>query len=86
MDDELPKSIHEALEVPRWREAVFEELKALKKNDTWDLTPLPEGKRSVGSKWVFTIKYHADGSVERYNFDPFLFIAIFLGIWNVIIR
>ncbi|KAE8723356.1 MORC family CW-type zinc finger protein 3 isoform 2 [Hibiscus syriacus] len=48
-------------------EAVFKELKALKKNDTWDLTPLPEGKRSVGSKWVFTIKYHADGSVERYK-------------------
>ncbi|KAE8673438.1 Detected protein of unknown function [Hibiscus syriacus] len=67
MDDELPKSIHEALEVPRWREAVFEELKALKKNDTWDLTPLPEEKRSIGSKWVFTIKYHADGSVERYK-------------------
>ncbi|KAE8700051.1 Pentatricopeptide repeat (PPR) superfamily protein [Hibiscus syriacus] len=67
MDDVLPKSIHEALEVPRWREAVFEELKALKKNDTWDLTPLPEGKQSVGSKWVFTIKYHADGSVERYK-------------------
>lgn len=67
MDDELPKSIHEALEVPRWREAVFEELKALKKNDTWDLTSLPEGKKCVGSKWVFTIKYHADGSVERYK-------------------
>ncbi|KAE8731219.1 Detected protein of unknown function [Hibiscus syriacus] len=67
MDDELPKSIHEALEVPRWREVVFEELKALKKNDTWDLTPLPEGKRSIGSKWVFTIKYHTDGSVERYK-------------------
>ena len=42
-------------------------MKALKKNETWDLTLLPEGKRSVGSKWVFTIKYNVDGSVERYK-------------------
>lgn len=27
---------------------------------------LPEGKRSVGCKWVHTVKYKADGLIERY--------------------
>ena len=28
---------------------------------------LPRGKTTVGCKWVFTIKYNVDGSVERYK-------------------
>ncbi|RVW92035.1 Retrovirus-related Pol polyprotein from transposon RE1 [Vitis vinifera] len=28
---------------------------------------LPVGKRPVGCKWIFTIKYKADGSVERFK-------------------
>ena len=31
------------------------------------LVPLPEGKRKVGCKWVFSIKHKADGSVKRYK-------------------
>ena len=42
-----------------------EEMRALKKNDTWDFVDLPNGKRAVGCKWVFTIKHKADGSLER---------------------
>ena len=44
-----------------------EEMRALKKNDTWDFVDLPNGKRAVGCKWVFTIKHKADGSMERYK-------------------
>ena len=36
------------------------------KNKTWNLEPLPRGKTIVGCKWVFSIKYKADGSIERY--------------------
>lgn len=35
------------------------------KNATWDLCPLPPGKKAVGCKWVFTIKVHLDGSLHR---------------------
>jgi hypothetical protein len=31
------------------------------------LVKLPNGKKVVGCKWVFTIKHKADGSVERYK-------------------
>lgn len=44
-----------------------EEIVALKKNETWEKCELPKGKKTVGRKWVFTIKYHADGSIERYK-------------------
>jgi hypothetical protein len=28
---------------------------------------LPEGKRSVGCRWIYSIKYNADGTVKRYK-------------------
>ena len=59
------RNIHEALKNPKWREAVMEEMKALQKNITWKIIDLPGGKRSVASKWVFTVKYNPDRKVER---------------------
>ena len=43
------------------------EMQALEKNNTWEIVDLPKGKKSVGCKWVFTFKYEADGSLERYK-------------------
>jgi len=42
-------------------------MEALEKNSTWDLVTLPIGKKLVGCKWVYTIKYKVDGSIERYK-------------------
>lgn len=42
-----------------------EELGALISNNTWTFMSLPHGKRPIGCKWVYKIKYNADGSVER---------------------
>ncbi|RVW25708.1 Retrovirus-related Pol polyprotein from transposon TNT 1-94 [Vitis vinifera] len=44
-----------------------DEIDALEKNGTWTITDFPIGKRPVGCKWIFTIKYKADGSVERFK-------------------
>ena len=44
-----------------------EEINALKKNGTWEKSGLPSTKRVVGCKWVFTIKYKADDTNERYK-------------------
>lgn len=41
------------------------ELDALEENSTWEFTYLLEGKKALNSKWVYKIKYRADGTVER---------------------
>ena len=43
------------------------EIQALETNGTWTLTTLPKGKKPIGCKWVYKIKYHSDGTIERYK-------------------
>jgi len=40
---------------------------ALEKNKTWELMDLFDGKNLVRCRWVFTIKYKANGTLERYK-------------------
>ncbi|CAL2234202.1 unnamed protein product [Prunus armeniaca] len=42
-------------------------MKALNKNETWDLVPLLRGKKAVECIWGFTLSYKVDGSIDRYN-------------------
>nr|KYP43110.1 Retrovirus-related Pol polyprotein from transposon TNT 1-94 [Cajanus cajan] len=62
-----PRSYQDAINHDCWKEAIRAELDALDKQKTWILTDLPPNKRAVGCRWVFKVKYHADGSVERYK-------------------
>ena len=50
-----------------WREAVYEELKALADNKTWELVSRPTNKNIVKCKWVFKRKVGADGEIQRYK-------------------
>ena len=61
------KNVREDMASAEWKQAMNEEMEALKKNDTWEMGPLPIGKKVVGSRWVFTIKYHSDGSIAQYK-------------------
>jgi len=63
----IPSNIQEALADPRWTKAMVDEMETLEKNNTWDLVSLPRGKKTVGCKWVFTIKHRADETIERYK-------------------
>jgi transposase InsO family protein len=65
-----PKSYQEALSCPDaslWERACQDEYQSLMENETWELVPLPPDRKAIGSRWVFTIKYRADGSIERYK-------------------
>lgn len=61
----IPKGRQDVMLVPEWREALLEELRALEKNDTWEVIQLPKRKKTVGCKWIFTVKYKADGTLDR---------------------
>lgn len=43
------------------------EMESLQKNNTCRLISLPEGKKTMGCKWVFSINYKVDGSIDRYK-------------------
>jgi len=45
----------------------MEEMTALNDNKTWDIVLLPEGKKFVGCKWIFTTKLNANGNIDRYR-------------------
>ena len=40
-------------------------MQALDDNCTWDLVPLPIGKKAIGCHWVFAVKFNPYGSVAR---------------------
>ncbi|BBH05042.1 HXXXD-type acyl-transferase family protein [Prunus dulcis] len=60
-------SPQEALKDPKWTQAMNDEMEALQKNSTWKMTILPKGKRTVGCRWIYTVKFKADGTIERYK-------------------
>jgi Reverse transcriptase (RNA-dependent DNA polymerase) len=48
-----------------WKAAMFEEMRALIKNGTWEIIPRSAGKKTVGCKWVFIVKHNPEGKVDR---------------------
>ena len=51
--DSVPKNVKEALSDPRWKEAINEEMKALSKNETWDIIDLPKEKNQWDTSGVY---------------------------------
>ncbi|WKA09424.1 hypothetical protein VitviT2T_027072 [Vitis vinifera] len=60
----IPNSVQEALADPRWKAAINEEMKSLQKNETWELVECPLGKKSVGCRWIYTVKYKTDAKIN----------------------
>jgi hypothetical protein len=44
-----------------------EEFQALQSNNTWELTKLPDGKKTIGCKWIFKQKRDEAGNVIKYK-------------------
>lgn len=63
----ISQTLRDALKDPKWKKFMIEEMRALQKNSTWELTRLPRGKKKAGYKWIFTIKHKVSGSIERYK-------------------
>ncbi|GJT18370.1 putative ribonuclease H-like domain-containing protein [Tanacetum coccineum] len=65
LSQEEPKKVIYALKDPSWIEAMQEELLQFKLQEVWTLVDLPNGKRAIGSKWVFRNKKDERGIVIR---------------------
>ena len=62
-----PISFFQANQSPQWQAAMANEPTALAANNTWSLTPVPPGKNPIGCKWVYKVKFQANGTLERYK-------------------
>ncbi|GJU17255.1 hypothetical protein Tco_1145221 [Tanacetum coccineum] len=65
LSQEEPKKVIYALKDPSWIEAMQEELLQFKLQEVWTLVDLPNGKRAIGTKWVFRNKNDERGIVIR---------------------
>ncbi|GJW99591.1 putative ribonuclease H-like domain-containing protein [Tanacetum coccineum] len=65
ISDEHAMKVIQALEDPSWIEAMQEELLQFQLQKVWTLVDLPNGKRAIGTKWVFRNKKDERGIVVR---------------------
>lgn len=45
----------------------MDEMNDLLSRETWESATAPPGLYVVGCQWVYTMKYHPDETVDRYN-------------------
>ena len=62
-----PSSFEEAAQHDVLQDAMVEEYESIMKNQVWEVVPRPEGKKVVGSRWIYKVKHAADGNVEKYK-------------------
>jgi hypothetical protein len=62
-----PQSYGEATGNPFWESTMQEEYNSLLENQTWDLVPLPSGRKLVRCRWVYRTKSAVDGQISRYK-------------------
>ncbi|GJV83153.1 putative ribonuclease H-like domain-containing protein, partial [Tanacetum coccineum] len=65
LSQEEPKKVIQALKDPSWIEAMQYELLQLKLQKVWTLVDLPNGKRAIGTKWVYRNKKDERGIVIK---------------------
>eukprot|EP00253_Pinus_taeda_P019794 PITA_19794 len=62
-----PQTYSEAKGTTEWEQAMEAEFQSLQKNHTWALSDLPAGKKPISCKWVYKMKYKADGTLDKYK-------------------
>ena len=93
-------SFDEASAQQVWRDAMVEEYSSIMQNDAWEVVPRPEGKSVVTLRWLYKVKFAADGSVEKFKArfvargfsqiegvdygETFAPVARYTSIWSII--
>lgn len=67
LSDSDPMTFEEAVKFEKWRYIMDQEMQAIERNDTWELTMLPSGEKTIGVKWVFKTKFNENEDVDKYK-------------------
>lgn len=62
-----PVNYEEVVGYSEWREAMKAEIDSIERNQTWELSTLPEGKKTIGVKWIFKTKYNENGEIDKFK-------------------
>jgi len=42
-------------------------MSTLERNETWEIVDRPKDKKAMGCRWIYTVKYKSDGTLDRYK-------------------
>jgi hypothetical protein len=65
-----PKTYAEAMSHPdtaQWEMACADKMRTFENMGIYKIVPHPEGRKVVGSKWVFRIKHRPNGEIQKYK-------------------
>ena len=62
-----PSSVVDALQQEQWKTTMTDEFLALIRNKTWSLVSLPNGRKTIGCKWVFKVKENYNETINKYK-------------------
>ncbi|GKV23723.1 hypothetical protein SLEP1_g33425 [Rubroshorea leprosula] len=57
----------EVVKEEKWQKAMAEEIGSIERNQTWELTDLPEGHKTIGVKWIYKTKLKENGTVDKFK-------------------
>ena len=64
---EKPPTFALAEQNENWRRAMLEEMKAIEKNETWQLVDPPLGCRPISLKWMYKVKRDELGTIVKHK-------------------
>jgi len=62
-----PTTFENAVKEEKWRKAMDDEIDAIERNSTWELSDLPKGHKTIGDKWVYKTKLKENGEIDKYK-------------------
>jgi hypothetical protein len=58
-------SLLEVAQLPKWVDAMKQEMHSTEKNQTWVFDNLALGRKAIMTKWIFKLKTHADETTTK---------------------
>ena len=62
-----PSSYTQSIKHQYWRHSMDQEIIALYQTKTWTLVLKPTNVNIIRNRWIYKIKRHTDGTIERYK-------------------